>query len=522
MIIASIRGLRGSLSIRTFHQRLQQQRMKQVFASQTFKPGCLRPSVQKDEAIASLKSRMESDSMGSLSIPPGSLWGAQTQRSIQNFPIGGSESRMPIEVVYAQSLIKKCCAEYWSDDANGSKISKNIAQAIGQAADEVMAGNHDDQFPLVIYQTGSGTQTNMNVNEVLSNRAIMLLGGEVGSKNPVHPNDHCNMGQSSNDSFPTAMHIASVVTIINRTIPGLLSLHDSLRAKSAEFDKIVKIGRTHCQDATPLTLGQEFSGYAQQVEYGIKRIEHSLNALYRLALGGTAVGTGLNTTEGYAKAIAAKVADHTDLPFTSAPNLFEALAAHDSLVEVSGAFSTTAVSLNKIANDIRYLGSGPRCGLGELNLPPNEPGSSIMPGKVNPTQCEALTMVCAQVMGNHTAISVGGMQGQFELNVFKPVMVANLLDSARLLGDASASFAERCVVGIEPNLERIDQLLHGSLMLVTALNPHIGYDNASKIAKSAHEKGQTLKEAAVESGHLTPEEFDKWIVPEEMIGPKKK
>ena len=350
----------------------------------------------------------------------------------------------------------------------------------------------------------------------------MILGGEVGSKDPVHPNDDCNMGQSSNDSFPTAMHIASVVTILNRTLPGLNILLEALKDKSKEFEHIVKIGRTHCQDATPLTLGQEFSGYAQQVEYGISRIQHSLSSLYRLALGGTAVGTGLNTTEGYAQAIAEKIAQHTGLPFLSAPNLFEALAAHDSLVEVSGAFNTLAASLNKIANDVRLLGSGPRCGLGELSLPPNEPGSSIMPGKVNPTQCEALTMVCAQVMGNHVAISVGGMQGHFELNVYKPVMVANLLDSARLIGDASASFAQRCVVGITPNLDNIQKLLHGSLMLVTALNPHIGYDKASKIAKNAHEKGLTLKEAAVESGYLTAEEFDEWIIPEDMIGPNKK
>ena len=500
--------------------------MKSVFCAETFQPGILpsiRPSTDKSDAsITSLPSRSESDSFGSLTIPPGSLWGAQTQRSIGNFPIGGREARMPMEVVYAQCLIKKVCAEYWSQEENGSKLSKEVATAIGKAADEVMDGKHDDQFPLVIYQTGSGTQTNMNVNEVLSNRAIMLLGGEVGSKTPVHPNDHCNMGQSSNDSFPTAMHIASVLTILNRTLPGLKVLLNALQDKSKEFDKIVKIGRTHCQDATPLTLGQEFSGYAKQVEYGIHRIEATLPALYRLALGGTAVGTGLNTTEGYADEIAAKIAHHTDLPFYSAPSLFEALAAHDSLVEVSGAFNTLAASLNKVANDVRLLGSGPRCGLGEINLPPNEPGSSIMPGKVNPTQCEALTMVCAQVMGNHTTISIGGMQGQFELNVFKPVMVANLLDSARLLGDASSSFATRCVVGITPNHDKIHDLLHGSLMLVTALNPHIGYDKASKIAKSAHEKGQTLREAAVESGHLTGEEFDKWIIPEDMIGPKPK
>ena len=508
--------------------------MKQVFAPSTFHPGVLAASASntaattaKDaastaHAIASLPSRMESDTFGSLSIPPGCLWGAQTQRSIQNFPIGGRESRMPMEVVYAQCLIKKVCAEYWSLDANGAKLPKDTAQAIGRAADEVMNGQHDDQFPLVIYQTGSGTQTNMNVNEVLSNRAIMLLGGEVGSKVPVHPNDHCNMGQSSNDSYPTAMHIASVMTILNRTIPGLKVLLEALESKSTEFHNIVKIGRTHCQDATPLTLGQEFSGYAQQVRYGIHRIETTLPALYRLALGGTAVGTGMNTTEGYAEEIAQKIADATGLPFTSAPNLFEALAAHDSLIEVSGAFNTLAASLNKIANDIRLLGSGPRCGLGELSLPENEPGSSIMPGKVNPTQCEALTMVCAQVMGNHTVVTIGGMQGQFELNVFKPVMVANLLDSARLLGDAAASFANRSVVDITPNLDKIQSLLHGSLMLVTALNPHIGYDKASQIAKSAHKKGQTLKQAAVESGYLTAEEFDRWIVPEEMIGPDKK
>jgi fumarate hydratase class II len=424
-----------------------------------------------------------------------------------------------MEVVYAMCLVKKVCASYGHKTG---MLPEHLSSAIGKAADEVMMGMHDDQFPLVIYQTGSGTQTNMNVNEVLSNRAIMLLGGVVGSKCPVHPNDHCNMGQSSNDSFPTAMHVACVLTILNRTLPGLRTLHDALRTKSLEFEKIIKIGRTHCQDATPLTLGQEFSGYAQQVDYGIKRIENSMSALYRLALGGTAVGTGLNTVEGYAIDIAAVIAEHTGLPFVSAPNLFEALAAHDSIVEMSGSFNALSCGLNKIANDIRLLGSGPRCGLGELSLPENEPGSSIMPGKVNPTQCEALTMVCAQVMGNHATITIGGMQGQFELNVFKPVMVANLLNSARLLGDAASSFALRCVVDIRPNLDRINDLLHGSLMLVTALNPHIGYDRASKIAKSAHATGRTLKEAAVESGYLTAEEFDRWIVPEDMIGPEKR
>ena len=518
--------------------------MKQVFAQATFAPGVMsdiRPDVvaatpssssspkpptttllsaeDRDAIISSLPSRTESDTFGSLAIPPGRLWGAQTQRSVMNFPIGGVECRMPMEVVYAMCLVKKVCAEYGFE---GGALDGDVSRAIGCAADEVMSGMHDSQFPLVIYQTGSGTQTNMNVNEVLSNRAIMILGGEVGSKVPVHPNDHCNMGQSSNDSFPTAMHVACVITILNRTLPGLNVLLDALRAKTVEFANIVKIGRTHCQDATPLTLGQEFSGYAQQVEYGIRRIESSMAAMYRLALGGTAVGTGLNTAEGYAGDIAAKIAEHTGLPFVSAPNLFEALAAHDSLVEMSGSFNTLACSLNKIANDVRLLGSGPRCGLGELSLPENEPGSSIMPGKVNPTQCEALTMVCAQVMGNHATITIGGMQGQFELNVFKPVMVANLLGSARLLGDAASSFALRCVVDITPNLDRIRSLLHGSLMLVTALNPHIGYDKASKIAKSAHATGRTLKEAAVESGYLTAEEFDRWIVPEDMIGPEKR
>jgi fumarate hydratase class II len=359
----------------------------------------------------------------------------------------------------------------------------------------------------------------MNVNEVLSNRAIQILGGTVGSKDPVHPNDHVNRGQSSNDSFPTAMHICAAKTLHERTLPGLRILQTALVQKVEEFGAVVKIGRTHCQDATPLTLGQEFGGYLQQVEYGISRVEASLPSLYRLALGGTAVGTGLNTVEGFAEEIAAKIADETGLPFTSAANKFEALAAHDSIVEVSGMLNTMACSLNKIANDVRLLGSGPRCGLGEISLPANEPGSSIMPGKVNPTQCESLTMVCAQVMGNHVAISVGGAQGHFELNVFKPVMIANLLHSAVLIGDAAASFATRCVDGIVVNQDRVTQLLHGSLMLVTALNPHIGYDKASEIAKNAHKNGTTLKESAISSGYLTAAQFDEWIVPESMIGP---
>lgn len=470
--------------------------------------------------VRGLTSRTESDSMGDLPIPEGTLWGAQTQRSLQNFPIGDAESRMPLEIVKAMVVVKKCCAEYHAKI--GLLKPTEIADAISQAAKEVLDGQHDRHFPLVTYQTGSGTQTNMNVNEVLSNRAIQILKGQVGSKSPVHPNDHVNMGQSSNDSFPTAMHIAAAKMIHERTLPGLKCLAESLQAKSQEFEKLVKIGRTHCQDATPLTLGQEFGGYAQQVQYGIARLEAALPSLYRLALGGTAVGTGLNTVEGYDVAIAAAIAQETGLPFETAPNKFESLAAHDSLVEVSGSLNTIACGLNKVANDIRLLGSGPRCGLGEISLPANEPGSSIMPGKVNPTQCEAITMVCAQVMGNHTTITIGGAQGHFELSVFKPVMVANLLHSAKLVGDASKSFAERCVNGIKANKERIHELLHGSLMLVTALNPHIGYDNASKIAKAAHKNGTTLKEAAVASGHLTAKQFDEWIVPEQMIGPKKK
>ena len=469
------------------------------------------------DPAAGLPARVESDSMGQLEVPAGCLYGAQTQRSLLNFPIGGLESRMPLAVVYAMATVKKACALY---HAKIGVMDNEIANRIAQAADEVTAGKLDRHFPLVIFQTGSGTQTNMNVNEVLSNRAIQLLGGVVGSKEPVHPNDHVNRGQSSNDSFPTAMHIAAAQTIHNRTLPGLTKLRDSLAQKAQEFTSIVKIGRTHCQDATPLTLGQEFGGYLQQVDYAIARVEASLPSLYRLALGGTAVGTGLNTEKGYAEAIAQAIADETGLPFVSAPNKFEALAAHDSIVEVSGVLNTVACSLNKIANDVRLLGSGPRCGLGELSLPANEPGSSIMPGKVNPTQCEALTMVCAQVMGNHVAITMGGATGHFELNVFKPVMIANLLHSAVLIGDAAGGFAERCVDGIVANEKKIHELLHGSLMLVTALNPHIGYDKASKIAKSAHEKGTTLEEAAVASGYLTAEQFKEWIVPEDMIGPK--
>jgi fumarate hydratase class II len=477
-----------------------------------------RSIIMSDDVAASLPARVESDSMGELSVPARSLWGAQTQRSLENFPIG--TDIMPLAVIYAMATVKKCCALYHSEIG---VMDETVANAIAQAADEITAGKLDRHFPLVIYQTGSGTQTNMNVNEVLSNRAIQILGGQVGSKTPVHPNDHVNRGQSSNDSFPTAMHIAAVKTLTDKTLPGLQLLRDTLHKKVQEFKDIVKIGRTHCQDATPITLGQEFSAFVQQIDYAMERIRASVPALCRLALGGTAVGTGLNTVEGYADTIAAGIERETKLPFTSAPNKFEALAAHDSIVEMSGVLNTVACSLNKMSNDVRWLGSGPRCGLGELSLPENEPGSSIMPGKVNPTQCEALTMVCAQVMGNHVTVTIAGSGSgpALQLNVFKPVLVANLLQSAVLIGDGAASFAQRCVAGATPNLTKIHELLHGSLMLVTALNPHIGYDKASEMAKKAHKAGISLKQAAIESGYLTAEQFDEWIVPEEMVGPSK-
>ncbi|CEI93489.1 Putative Fumarate hydratase [Rhizopus microsporus] len=399
-------------------------------------------------------------------------------------------------------------------------LDPKIGEAIQKAADEVIDGSLIDHFPLVVWQTGSGTQTNMNVNEVISNRAIELLGGELGSKTPVHPNDHVNMSQSSNDTFPTAMHVAAVVEIHHRLIPALTTLRDALQAKSDEFKDIIKIGRTHLQDATPLTLGQEFSGYTQQLTYGIARVESTLERLYNLAQGGTAVGTGLNTKKGFDVKVADTIAKITGLPFKTAPNKFEALAAHDAIVEAHGALNTVACSLMKIANDIRYLGSGPRCGLGEISLPENEPGSSIMPGKVNPTQCEAMTMVCSQVMGNNTAVSVAGSNGQFELNVFKPVMIKNLLQSIRLLSDASVSFTKNCVVGIKANEKRIESIMNESLMLVTALNPHIGYDKAAQCAKKAHKEGTTLKEAALSLGYLTSEQFDQWVRPENMISAK--
>jgi fumarate hydratase class II len=458
--------------------------------------------------------RIESDSMGKVEVPADRYWGAQTQRSLQNFKIGGE--RMPPALVRALGIQKRASAQ--ANVALGA-LNADLGAAIVTAATEVIDGKMADEFPLVVWQTGSGTQTNMNANEVISNRAIELLGGEMGSKKPIHPNDHVNMGQSSNDSFPTAMHIAAVEEIEHRLIPALHLLHDALAAKSAEFGHIVKIGRTHLQDATPLTLGQEFSGYAKQVEYGIARVKGAIPRLLQLAQGGTAVGTGLNAKIGFAEKFAEEVAAITGLPFVTAENKFEALAAHDALVEASGVLNTLAVSFMKIANDIRLLGSGPRCGIGEINLPENEPGSSIMPGKVNPTQSEAMTMVAAQVMGNHVTVTIAGATGHFELNVFKPVIIFNVLQSIRLLADAADSFTRNCVVGIEANEARIEKLLYDSLMLVTALNPHIGYDNAAKVAKKAHSEGTTLQEAATALGLLTPEQFTAWVKPESMIGP---
>jgi len=461
------------------------------------------------------KVRIETDSFGPIEVPADRYWGAQTQRSLQNFKIGGE--RMPAPLVRALGIQKKASA---LANIRLGALDPKLGQAIVDAAEEVIDGTLVEHFPLVVWQTGSGTQTNMNANEVISNRAIELLGGEIGSKKPVHPNDHVNMGQSSNDSFPAAMHIAAAEQIHHELVPSLEGLHAALDAKAKEFADIVKIGRTHLQDATPLTLGQEFSGYAQQIAYGVERAKAVLPSLLRLAQGGTAVGTGLNARKGFDVAFAEEVERITGLPFVTAPNKFEGLAAHDSIVEASGALNTIAVSLMKIANDVRMLGSGPRCGIGEINLPENEPGSSIMPGKVNPTQSEAMTMVCAQVMGNHATVTYAGATGHFELNVFKPVMIYNLLQSIRLLADASRSFTDNCVVGIEANRDRIEKLLYESLMLVTALNPHIGYDNAAKIAKKAHKEGTTLKQAGIELGLLTSEQFDQWVRPEQMIGPR--
>jgi fumarate hydratase class II len=463
---------------------------------------------------ASKKSRTETDSFGPINVTAKSYWGAQTQRSIGNFRIG--EDRMPAPLVRAMGIVKRAAAE--TNIALGSLDTKR-GRAIVRAAQEVIDGTLSSHFPLVVWQTGSGTQSNMNANEVISNRAIEMLGGEIGSKSPVHPNDHVNMSQSSNDSFPTAMHIAAAEEIARRLIPALTHLHRALQKKEKEFARIVKIGRTHTQDATPLTLGQEFSGYAAQVKSGIARLQAGLNELYPLAQGGTAVGTGLNAKPKFAKMFAERVAKITRLPFITAPNKFEALASNDAYVSVHGAINATATGLFKIANDIRLLGSGPRSGLGELILPENEPGSSIMPGKVNPTQAEALTMVCCQIFGNHTTITVAGSQGHFELNVYKPVMAHAMLQSIRLMSDAAHSFTDNCVVGIRADAKRIQELMERSLMLVTALAPRIGYDNAAKIAKAAHAKGTTLREEAVGGGFVSAEEFDRLVRPEKMVRP---
>ncbi len=460
-----------------------------------------------------MDTRNESDSFGTIAVPIDKYWGAQTERSRQNFRIG--VERMPLPVIRALGLQKKAAAMI---NMSLGDLDATIGNAIVQAAKEVEEGKLDDHFPLVVWQTGSGTQTNMNANEVIGNRAILILGGEMGSKKPVHPNDHVNLSQSSNDTFPTVMHISTAIEINNQLIPALEGLEKALRLKEKAFKDIIKIGRTHLQDATPITLGQEFSGYATQIKMGIGRLKNTLPHLYQLAQGGTAVGTGLNANPKFTEAFAKKVAELTGLPFVSAENKFEALASEDTMVEVSGALNSLAVSFMKIANDIRLLGSGPRSGIGELILPENEPGSSIMPGKVNPTQCEALTMISAQVMGNHVTVSIAGSNGQLELNVFKPVMIYDVLQSIRLLADGARSFTENCIVGIKANEARIQELLLNSLMLVTSLNPHIGYDKAAEIAKKAHKENKTLLQAAVELKYLTEKQYSEWVRPENMVG----
>ncbi|MCC4212683.1 class II fumarate hydratase [Leeuwenhoekiella parthenopeia] len=459
--------------------------------------------------------RIEKDTLGEVKVPADKIWGAQTERSRNNFKIGNPAS-MPIEIIYGFAYLKKAAAY---TNCELGVLSEEKRDLIAQVCDEILEGKHDDQFPLVIWQTGSGTQSNMNVNEVIANRAHLIAGKKLGEgEKTLQPNDDVNKSQSSNDTFPTGMHIAAYKKIMEVTLPGVIKLRNTLKQKSDDFREVVKIGRTHLMDATPLTLGQEFSGYVSQLDHGIKAVEHTLDHLSELALGGTAVGTGLNTPKGYDKLVADYIAKFTGQPFKTAENKFEALAAHDAIVESHGALKQLAVSLNKIANDIRMLASGPRSGIGEINIPANEPGSSIMPGKVNPTQCEAMTMVCAQVIGNDMAIAVGGMQGQYELNVFKPVMAANLLHSAQLLGDACVSFEEHCAAGIEPNHSRIKTMLDNSLMLVTALNTKIGYYKAAEIANTAHENGTTLKEEAVNLGYVTAEEFDEWVNPKDMVG----
>ncbi len=458
--------------------------------------------------------RIEHDTMGDVNVPSDKYWGAQTERSRNNFKIGGQ--KMPIEIIQAFAILKKAAAEA---NTELGVLPKDKSDIIAKVCDEILAGKLDDEFPLVVWQTGSGTQSNMNVNEVVANRAHVLLGGKLeDEKKKIHPNDDVNKSQSSNDTFPTAMHIAAYKLVAENTLPNIKLLRDTLDAKAKAFMNIVKIGRTHLMDATPLTLGQEFSGYVSQLDHGMRAIKNTLAHLSELALGGSAVGTGLNVPKGYDVLVAKKIAALSAQPFITAENKFESLASHDAIVEASGALKTVAVSLMKIANDIRLLASGPRCGIGELIIPENEPGSSIMPGKVNPTQSEAMTMVCTQVIGNDAAITVGGMNGHFELNVFKPVMIFNLLMSARLIGDACNSFNEHCALGIEPNMPIIKRNLENSLMLVTALNPHIGYENAAKIAKKAHKEGSTLREAAIELGLLTSSQFDEWVKPEDMVG----
>ena len=464
-----------------------------------------------------MSTRIEKDSLGKVNVANDRYWGAQTQRSLQNFKIGNEH--FPREFIRAYGILKKAAATVNESFGN---LNSEIASTIRNAADEVVEGKLDDHFPLVVWQTGSGTQTNMNVNEVIANRAIEMLGGELGSKDPVHPNDHVNMSQSTNDTFPSTINIAAVETVAHQLIPALEKLQKSLAAKADEFHDIIKLGRTHLQDATPLSLGQEFSGYASMVDHGITRVKNAIEHCYELAMGGTAVGTGINSVAGFGEAAAKEISNLTGLPFVTAPNKFEALGGQDSIVELSSALKTVAVSLNKIANDIRWLGSGPRSGIGEINLPTNEPGSSIMPGKVNPTQAEAMTMVCTQVIGNDITITMAGASGNFELNVYRPVIAFNIIQSIRLLSEVSVSFADNCVDGIEANEDRIHSNLHNSLMLVTALNPHIGYDKAAEVAKKAHKENTTLKEAIIDLGYMSGDDFDKLVQPRDMIHPRKK